>query len=325
MVERHAGDPLCFEVAANPLERVPSLGFTCGQERKFGAAAAGCSPLRNSGLGHVDHPGRPAGWKHGRIATSETKKCFIEIVGFRPYRPYEGRSMAGLADLEKAWLVGGLGSCELHAKEVGRESQDARRIGNHTSDIDNGSSLRVLLNKLEDTTSIGHPHIDRVSRIDAERRVSASKEGIDHLFRRPHHEEPPGLRDERRPEVEKEDRARILPAPGTIRRAAALHELSRFDPRRCGQVDRLLAGEAVHAKPVGCQDPLMQVIELEVFKMAVGVTRRRCHQRVAKLHASGREDRCRQRRARSVHPTDHQGWRVSVCMVAIHAKRPPFR
>ena len=128
------------------------------------------------------------------------------------------------------------------------------------------------------------PHLQGERRIVQKGGVAASKERIDHLGRVADDEQPAGVGKERRPEIEKKHRPRVLPPPGLRELTSGGDEIPGDRLQRFGHVNRIGgSNEPVLAHSIRCESPLVKLEEIQIFEVPERIAFGRPHQTLAKI------------------------------------------
>ena len=195
-----AGSLLGLEFGAEPLGCASRGGFAGREVSSGGPGAAADGPLSERGGGGFAVLEGRAG--RSGLQPGQSPQVRVQVVGLRLHGADQPGAVRGQDGPEEPLLEHGGRRCEHRAEQVGHGRHEAGRIGDYLIEVDNGRPVPVPVHKLEDPPVVGHPDVDRVSRVDDKRRVAAAEQRVDHVLGRPHHEQPAGLGEEFGPEVE---------------------------------------------------------------------------------------------------------------------------
>ena len=117
-----------------------------------------------------------------------------------------------------------LGGIERDIQLVANRVADGLRVADHLREFPHEHAVWMAAGEVANPRVVVHPHREGETGIEREHPVPTSIQRIDYIPRRTKHEEITGIRHELGPEVQKEHRARILPAPGLQQAPFGLHE-----------------------------------------------------------------------------------------------------
>ena len=251
----------------------------------------------------------PPGGRQWDARFGNVAQLAVERVDLRQEGSHDRslRAAGGSVAAEQFGLESGRRIGQREAESFAEDRERAGGIGDHLPELTHQAALGPAAGKIEEDAIGVLPGAEREERIGDAGLVEAPIERVGDLPRAAEDHQPDRLGNLIGPEVEKQERARILPAPRQARRAARGNDLSGAGFQSHRKRDPPLRYDAVAVEPAASQRSLVKLEEVEVFEVPAGVAVPHPQLPLPELDAGPVEERRDVRRARTVHPRDRQG------------------
>ena len=150
------------------------------------------------------------------------------------------------------------------------------------------------------------PDPGRERRVVDERGITAPKEGVDHLPGTAKHEDETRIGEHVGPELEKQDGSGILPPPDAPLPSPDLDQGRGLGPHRFRYHGNRVGREALRRQAVAHQRPLVKLVEVKILEVTDVVAVAGAKEPGTHRDTRPVEERCEQRRPRTVHAADHK-------------------
>ena len=155
--------------------------------------------------------------RRGREAVCRRARQFLQLPVERDRLGAHGgeqRGPARVAILQEQRVVVAVGRiADRHVEPLADRVAQPARVGDRLGGLAHQRDFWIAVGELEQQAVVVQPDVERERRVVAKRGLSAAEQRVDHLPRPPEEEQEAGLRHKRLPDIEKQRRSRLLPAP----------------------------------------------------------------------------------------------------------------